>query len=201
MNTNIFFYFLLQPQFDNKKTDPIRQATKRSFEPKAKNDAKIVLNMKKPKLTREARNRRLISVPELDEDLVLKVKKPKLTRDIVKRRLTPTVEYHDDVWGPKRVKYATHLPDVREQLAPISSSAENDSQFINCLLDSLFTSTELRSSSYYGNPSNYNGKCHFALDVLKLEYINRKSNIYSSLETVKTKGAYCWYFQAFSKIV
>lgn len=59
--------------------------------------------------------------------------------------------------------------DICLQLLSIDSSADNDSAYIHCILDSMFTKVELASSSCGGRRSNSSGKQHTPLNRTKLD--------------------------------
>lgn len=65
----------------------------------------------------------------------------------------------------------------RRRIASINNSVQQDSIYISCLLDEVFTVKELQEGSFGGTRSNYNGQCHNPLDMKKLEFVESKYNL------------------------
>lgn len=61
-----------------------------------------------------------------------------------------------------------------EMLKRIKKSAKNDSKYVFKLLYLLFTTDELRESSFGGAKSNFNGKQHKQLDPAKVKKMQGK---------------------------
>lgn len=93
------------------------------------------------------------------------------TKQTTKRRSEPVQESNEAVGDEPNIGLMPIKEELRVQLEKIDSSPKNDSQYINCLVNHLFTPEELRNGSFGGNRSNFNGKSHSALNTTKLDMI------------------------------
>lgn len=57
------------------------------------------------------------------------------------------------------------------KLAEFGTTEIADSKFVYYLLDALYDKEELKSSSFRGSKSNFNGICHEQLDPMRLSII------------------------------
>lgn len=69
---------------------------------------------------------------------------------------------------------STQLQNLKE----INESTSADSKFVSFLLSALFIESVLKQSSYRGGASNFNQKCHLALDSTKLELMKSITNLF-----------------------
>lgn len=89
-----------------------------------------------------------------------------------KRQRASTSNDNDLAPASKRLKLEL-LPSQRHCLEAFEDSQTEDSKYLCCCLDFMFTTEELKSSSYGGKNSNFNGKGHRRLNVTKMQFIER----------------------------